>query len=73
MPKQKNKSTYKKKEYVIIAFSPTDKYETPLKLYFSYKEMAEDLGEKIDRVYNLVECGYTYRKTRLKYVKVSCN
>jgi hypothetical protein len=75
MPKKKtnNWKKHAKKEYVIIAYSPVDKYELPLKLYFSFQEMADDLNEKIDRVYNLVECGYTYRKTKLKYVKVRCN
>ena len=51
MPKKKKKCNwgrYIKKEYVIMAYSPDDEYEFPVKIYLSCKEMAEDLKINID-------------------------
>ena len=72
MPRRKKK-TPKKKEYVIIAYSPEDKYELPVKLYSTFQETAEDLKIAITRVYDLVEHGYVFRKTNLRYMKVRCD
>ena len=72
MPKRKKKQQPKKKEYVIIAYS-TDEYELPIKVYLTFQEMADDLKIEIKRVYDLVQNGYKFRQTNLKYVKVRCN
>ena len=75
MPK-KRKSNWKKhakKEYVIIAYSPEDEYEFPIKLYLTFNEMAEDLKIKMDKVYDLIKTGSTFRQTNLRYMKVRCD
>ena len=75
MPKKKKKCNwgrYIRKEYVIMAYSPDDEYEFPVKIYLSCKEMAEDLKINIDKVYTLVEQQYVFRQTNLRYMKVKC-
>jgi hypothetical protein len=74
MPKKRtnNWKKHAKKEFVIVAYSPEDEYELPIKLYLTFQEMADDLHIAIKRVYDLVEHGYVFRQTNLKYLKVRC-
>lgn len=66
MPYKKKR---KRNNYVVLAV-PNDEYELPVKVYLSLKEMANDLNITMNRVYNFIYCGYTYRKTNLKYIRV---
>ena len=64
MPKKK------RQDYVIIGYHPDDEYELPVNLYLSVNEMADDLQLTTNRVNNIIQTGFTYKKTKCKYLKV---
>ena len=66
MPKKK------KKEYVVIGYTPDDEYEFPQKVYLSLNEMAIDLNITLNHAKNILDRGGVFKRTQLKYMKVKC-